>query len=152
MYRNLSLDSSTDSDVFYVERSTAEGSPVENNTPALLNSTELSGAMERQTITISSVFSSEPQIVTIDSNSNEPKFPYGFVNQNPIMPPSLNDLNLPHNPFNVLAIMAVIRPHEEDSPQSPRPSDPAPICTPQMNLSTIEVWETPHTTTDDNTF
>ena len=75
MYRNLSLDSTTDSDVFYVERSSTDGSPVRNNTPAVLNSTELTGAMERETITISSVASPEPQIVTIDSDSNERTFP-----------------------------------------------------------------------------
>ena len=109
MYRNLSLDSFTDSDVFYVEPSSAESSPIRNSTPAILNSTELSGAIARETITITFVASPEPQVVTRDSDSNEPKFPYGFGNQQPIVPPSLNDLNLPHNPFNVLATMAVIR-------------------------------------------
>ena len=108
--------------------------------------------MAKEAITISSVASLEPQIVTIDSDSNEPTFPYGFGNHNPIMPPSLNDLNLPLNPFNVLATMAVIRQDEEYSPQSPEPSDPSPISTPPMNVSTIEGWETLHTTTDDNTF
>ena len=68
------------------------------------------------------------------------------------MPPSFNDLNLPHNPFNVLASMAVMQQDPEESPQSPEPSDPSPISTPPMNESTIEGWETPHTTTDDNTF
>ena len=37
-------------------------------------------------------------------------------------------------------------------PQSPEPSQPSPILTPPKNLSTIERWETPHTTTDNNTF
>ena len=73
--------------------------------------------MARDTITIYSVTSQEPQIVTIDSHSNEPTFPKGFGNQHPIMPPSLNDLNLPHNPFNVLTTMAVIQHDEENSPQ-----------------------------------
>ena len=68
------------------------------------------------------------------------------------MLPSLNDLNLPPKPFNVLASMAVIRQDQEDSPQSPEPSDPSPISTPHMNFSTIEGSETPYTTTDDNTF
>ena len=150
---NLSLDSlSTESDNFYVERSSEEGSPIRNNTPVVLNSTQLSGAMAKLTITISSIAPPEPQIVTIDSYSNETTFPYGFGNQHPIMPPSLNDLNLPHNPFNVLATMAVIRQVKEYSLQSPDPSIPSPMSTPQMNLSTIEDWETPHTTTDDNTF
>ena len=152
MYQNHSLNSSSDSDVFYVEQSSAEASPVRYNTPAILTSTQLSGAIDPEAITISSVASPEPQIVTIDSGSNEPTFPYAFGTQHPIVPPSLNDLNLPPNPFNVLATMAVIQQHRADSPQSPRPSDPSPISTPPMNLSTIEGWETPHTTTDDNTF
>ena len=152
MYRNFSLDASTDSDVFYVEHSLAESSPVRNNTPAILNSTQLSRAVEREAITLSSVASPEPQIVTIDSDSKEPTFPYGFGHQKPIVPPSLNHINLPPSPFNVLATMAVIRQDEEESPQLPEPTDPSPISTPPMNVSTIEGWETPHTTTDDNTF
>ena len=60
MYRILSLDLSTDSDVFYVERSSAKGSPIRNNTPAVLISTELSGAMAKEMITISSVALPEP--------------------------------------------------------------------------------------------
>ena len=152
MYRNFSLDAPTDSDVFYVEQSSPERSPIRNNSPAILNSTQLSGAMEPESITISSVASSKPQIVTIDSDSNKPTFPYAIGTQQPIVPPSQNDLNLPLNPFNVLATMAVIQQDQEDSPQSPEPSDLSPISTPLMNLSTIESWEKPHTTTDDNTF
>ena len=130
----------------------AREEPIRNNTPAILNSTQLSEAMEPESITISSVASLESQRVTIDSDSNEPTFPYAFVTQHPIVLLSLNDLNLPPNPFNVLATMAVIQQDQEDSPQSPEPSDPSPISTPPMTLSTIEGWETPHTTTDDNTF
>ena len=152
MYRNPSPNSSRDSDVFYVEQSSPERSPIRHNTPIIFNSTQLSGAMDPETITISSVASPEPQIVTIEFDSNEPTFPYAFGAQHPIMPPSLNDLNLPANLFNVLATMAVIQQDQEDSPQSLEPSDPSPISTPLMNISTIEGWETPHTTTDDNTF
>ena len=152
MYQNLSLISSTDSDVFYVERPSEEGSPIRNITPAILNSTEISGAMEREVITISSVASPEPPIVTLDSDSNDPTIPYGFGSQQPIVPPSLNDLNLPLNPFNVLATMAVVRVDDAYSPRSPTPSIPSPISTPPMNVSTIEGWDTTHTTTDDNTF
>ena len=90
--------------------------------------------------------------MTIDTDSNEPTFLYVFGTQHPIVPPSLNDLNLPPNPFNVLATMAVVQQDQEDSPQSPEPSDPSPISTPPKILSTIEGWETPHTTTDDYTF
>ena len=152
MYRNPSPNSSTDSDVFYVEQSSPERSPIRHNTPIIFKSTQLSGAMDLETITISSIASPEPQIVTIESDSNEPTFPYAFGAQHPVMPQSLNDLNLPANPLNVLATMAVIQQDQEDSHQSPEPSDPSPISTPPMNISTIEGWETPHTTTDDNTF
>ena len=152
MYRNSSFNLSTDSDVFYVEQSSPERSPIRHNTPTILNSTQLSGALDPETITISSVASPEPQIVTIESDSNEPTFPYAFGAQYPIVPPSLNDLILPANPFNVLASMEVIQQDQQDSPQSPEPSDPSPISTPPMNISTISGWETPHTTTDENTF
>ena len=152
MYRNSSLNSSTDSDVFYVEHSSPQRSPIRNNTPAILNSTQLSGAMEPEAITISSVVCPEPKIVTIESDSNEPTFPYAIGTQQPIVPPGLNDLNLPPNPFNVLASMAVIQQDQKDSLQSPEPSDPSPISTPPINLSTIEGWETSHTTTGHNTF
>ena len=155
---NLTLNSSSlESDVFYVERSSEEGSPIRNNTPAILNSTEISGAMERETITISSVASPEPRIVKINSDSNEPTIPYGFGNQHPMVPPSLNDLNLPPNAFNILATMAVVQqiPTQHDdnySPQSPEPSIPSPISTPPMNVSAFNSWGTTHTTTDDATF
>ena len=90
--------------------------------------------------------------MTLDSDSNEPTFPYAFGAQHPIVPPSLNDLNLPPKRFNVLATMAVIQQDQEQSPQSPEPCDPSPISTPPMNVSTIDDWDTTHTTTDNNTF
>ena len=152
MYRNLSLNSSTDSEVFYVEHSSPECSSTRNNTPAILNSIQLSGDMEPVTITVSSIASPEPQLLTIDSDSNEPTLLYAFGIQHPIVPTRLNDLNLPPNPFNVLATMAVIQQDHEDSPQSTEPSDRSPISTPPTNLSTIEGWETTHPTTDGNTF
>ena len=108
--------------------------------------------MERYTITTSSVASPEQQIVMIDSDSNEPTFPFGFGSQHPIVPPSLNDLNLPPNPFSLLATVAVFQPDKEYSPQSPELFVPSPIPTPPLNLTTIEGWETTLTTTDDNTF
>ena len=127
-------------------------SSTESDTPAVLNSTELSGAMAMETLTIFSVPSPEPQIVMIDSNSNDPTISYSFGSQHPIVPPSVKDLNLPPNPFNVLATMAVIRANEEYSPQSTGPSIPSPNPTPSRNVSTIEGWEKTHTTMDDNTF
>ena len=85
---NLSLDSSSiESDVFYVERSSEEGSPIRKKTPAILNSTELSGAIEGEVITISSVASPETRTVTLDSDSNEPTFPYGFGSQHHLCQP-----------------------------------------------------------------
>ena len=86
-----------------------KGSPIRNITQAVLNSTVLSGAMARETMTISSIASPDSQVVTIGSDSIEPTFPYGFGNQYPLAPPSLIYLNLPHNPFNELPNMAVIR-------------------------------------------
>ena len=139
-------------EVFYVERSSEEGSLIRNNTTGIFNLTELSGAMARETITIFSVASPEPRIVTIDSDSNDPIIPYGFGSRHPIVPPSLNDLNFPPNPFNVLATMAVIRADNAYSPQSPEPSIPSPISTPPMNVSTIKGWDTTYTTTDEATF
>ena len=93
----------------------------------------------------------------IDSDSNKPTMPYGFGRQLPSIPPSLNGLNLPPNLFNILATRAPVNPtgdgHDDNySPHSPEPSDPSPISTPPMNLSTSDRWETPHTPTDDNTF
>ena len=150
---NISLNSSsTESDFFYVEQTSTEGSRIRNNPPAIFNSTEISGVMEREVISISTVPSTEPRIVTLDSDSNDPTIPYGFDNQQPIVPLSLNDLNLPPNPFNVLATMAVIQGSDAFSPQSPEPSIPSPISTPPMNVSTIEGWGTTHTTTDNDTF
>ena len=108
--------------------------------------------MARETITISSVASLQPQIVTIDSDSNDSTIPYGFGSHNPVVPLSLNDLKLPPNPLNVLATMAVIQPNGEYRPQSPEPSIPSPISMPPINVSTIEGWETTHTATDDATF
>ena len=83
--------------------------------------------------------------------------PYGFGRQLPIVPPSLNDLNLPPNPFKIQATMAVASNTEETnddnySPQSPDPSELSSISTPPMNVSAFNSWETSYTTTDDDTF
>ena len=134
MASNSSL-SSTDSDVFYVEQSSKDQSIPRPNKPIALNSTEISGDDTREMVSISLIASPEPQIVTIDGDSNEPTMPYGFGRQFPIVPPSLNDLNLPHNPFNILATMAIANITEDAndnnySPESPEPSEPSPISTP----------------------
>ena len=153
---NLSLNS-TDSDVFYVEQSSNDQSVLRPNTPIVLNSTEISGDDTREMISISSIALPEPQIVTIDDDSNESRMPYGFERQLPIVLPSLNDLNLPPNPFNILATMAIANNTQEAngnnySPDSPDPSVPSSISTPPMNVIAFNSWETSHTTTDDDTF
>ena len=153
---NISLDS-TDSDVFYVEQISNDPSPRRNNSPDIFNSTERSEHHERRLLSISTIASPQPDIFTINDDSNEPTIPYGFGQQLPIVLPSLNDLNLPPNPFNILATMAVVHPtqstHDDNySPQSPEPSELSSISTPPMNVSAFRSWETSYTSTDDNTF
>ena len=142
---NLTSDismASSDSDVFYVEQISNEPSPQRNNSPNILNSTELSQIDTARMPSVSSIASPEPQILTIHDNSNEPTGPYGFVRQLPIVPPSLNDLNLPPNPFIILATMAMANHTQDDndiySPQSPEPYELSPISTPPMNVSTFD--------------
>ena len=94
MASNISLDS-TDSDVFYVEQISNEPSPRRNNSPDILNSTEQSEHHERRMPSISTIASPQPYNFTINDDSNEPTIPYGFGQQLPIVPPSLNDLTLP---------------------------------------------------------
>ena len=147
---------SDDSDVFYVEQSSNDQSVPRPNTPIVFNSTEISGDDTREIISISSIASPEPQIVTINDDSNEITMPYGFGQQFPTVPPSLNDLNLPPNPFNILVTMAVVHPiqsNQDDnySPQSPETSELSAISTPPMNVSAFKSWETPYTTTDNDT-
>ena len=127
MASNLSLNS-TDSDVFYVEQSSNDQSITRPKTSIVLNSTELSRDNTQEMISMSSIASPEPQIVAIDDDSNEPTMPYGFGQQLPIIPPTLNDLNLPPNPFKILATMAIANNTEDAndknySPESPEPSE-----------------------------
>ena len=95
MASNISTDS-RDSKIFFVEQLLNEPSPQQNNSPNILKSTELSGTQTREITTIFSVTSPEPDFVTLDDKSNDPTFPPGFGAKQPIVPPSLNDLNLPH--------------------------------------------------------
>ena len=155
MTSNISM-ASDDSDVFYVEQSSIEPSPQRHNTPNILNSTEISEQHTTRMPSISSIAFQEPRIFTIDDDSNEPTMPYGFGRQLPIVPTSLNDLNLPPNPLNILNTMAIVTQargdNEQYSPESPEPSLPSPISTPPMNVSAFKRWETSHTTTNDDTF
>ena len=136
-----------------MQQLSSEPSPQRKKSPIIVNSTELSGTY---TAEIPKIFS-EPDIVTLEEDYKDPTFPYGFGAQQPIVLPSLIDLNLPPNPFNILTAMTVLqqnptRHNDKYSLQSPEPSETSPISTPHMNLSTIDGCETPHTTTDDNTF
>ena len=156
MSSNVSIDS-IDSDVFYVEQISNEPSPQWNHSPNILNSTQLSKHHTAGMPLISSIASPEPHTFTIDDDSNEPTMPYGYGRQLPIVPWSLNDLNLPPNPFNIFATMAVANNTEDAnddnySPQSREPSEPSPISSPPMNLGAFNSWETSYTTTDDDTF
>ena len=153
---NISFDS-TDSDVFYVEQISNEPSPRRNNSPDILNSTERSEHQAARMPSISTIASPQPHIFTINDDSNEPTIPYGFGRQLPMVPPSLNDLNLPPNPFNILATMAVVHQTQNThddyySPQSPEPSELSSISTPPMNVSAFNSWETSYTSADNNTF
>ena len=157
----MSLNSSvnfTDSDVFYVEQLSDEPSPRRNNTPDILNSTERTDHQAMRMPSVSTIASPQPHFVTIDDDSNQITIPYGFGQQHPIVPPSLNDLSLPPNPFNVLATMQVVVDRTDDdnnaeySPESPDLSLPSSISLPPMSVSAFHSLETTHTTTDDNTF
>ena len=153
MASNISIHS-VDSDVFFLEQISNELSPQRNNSPDILKSTQLSGTHSRETPPISSIASPEPYIVTLDNDSNDPTFSYVFGTQQPIVLPSLIYLNLPPSSLNILATMAVVN-HEHDdhySPKSPERSEPSPISTLPMNVSTFGSLETPHTTTDNNAF
>ena len=156
MSSNISLDS-TDSDVLYVEQISNEPSLRRNKTRNILNSTELSEHHTAPMPSVSSIASPQPQIFTFHDDSNEPTMPYGLGRQLPIVPPSLNDLSLPPNPFNILATMAIANNTQEAngnhySPESHDPSVPSSISTPPMNISAFNSWETSYTSTDDDTF
>ena len=107
---------------------------------------------------VPSVTSPKPNIITIESDLNEPTILYVFIWHLPIIPSYLNDLNLLPNPFNILAEMAVVEPgtplrhDEEHSPQSPEASDPSPKSTLPMNLSTIEGCDTSYASSNANNF
>ena len=156
MSSNISLDS-TDSDMFYVEQTSNEPSPQRNNSPDILNSTERSEHHATRMPSICTIASPQPYIFTVNDNSNEPTIPYDLRRRLPIVPPSLNNLNLPPNPFNILATMAIANNtgdvnDNNYSPQSPEPSEPSPLSTPPMNVSAFNSWETSYTTTDKDTF
>ena len=52
-----------------------------HNTPDIFNSTELSEHHTARMPSVSSIASPQPQIITINDDSNEPTMPYGFGRQ-----------------------------------------------------------------------
>ena len=133
---------STDSEVFYVEQLSDEPSPRRNNTPDVLNSTQRTDHQEMRMPSVSTIPSPQPHFVTIDDDSNQITMPYGFGQQFPTVPPSLNDLNLPPNPFGVLNTMQRVADTKDDnaeySPESTDPSPPSSISSPPMNVSAYQ--------------
>ena len=137
----------TDLDIFYVEQLSGDQNPQRNSSPQILNSTALSGSPWKEVLTISSVPSPETHFITITSDSNDITISYGYGRQDPIIPPSLGDLNLPPNPFKTLAMMKFVPTKvrqcgERDSLQSPVPSELSSISTSPMMMGTIEPGET----------
>ena len=86
---------SSDFDVLYVEQLSNEPCQQRNNSPNILSSTEIAQTFTARMPSVSSIASPEPRTFTVSDISNEPTMPYGFGQQLPIVPPSLNDLNLP---------------------------------------------------------
>ena len=80
MSSNTSINS-VDSDVFHVELISNEPSPQRNNSPNILNSTEISHTHTARTPSVFSMASPEHQILTIHDDSKEPTMPYGFGRQ-----------------------------------------------------------------------
>ena len=78
---------SLDSDVFYVEQLSDKPSPPRKSTLEVLNSTELSGVHPREAITISTVASPGPGVITISSVLNDPTIRYEYKRQNILFPP-----------------------------------------------------------------
>ena len=60
--------------------------------------------------TISSVSSPKPKIVIVEPASNDPKTPSGCGRQEPTVPPSLNNLNLPQKSLNIPATKTTVQP------------------------------------------
>ena len=138
---------STASDIFCVEQLSGEQSPRQNNTPEVLSNTLFSGARARETFSVLSVASPEPQIFTINSAWNEPTVPYCYGRRDPMIPPNINNLSVPPNSFNIKAAMEVVQPtahqcDERERKQSPVPSELSSLSTPPRDVSTVEKRET----------
>ena len=99
---NISIDS-LDSNVSFMEQLSKEPRSQRNNSPNNLNLTKLSETSATEMLTVSSVASPNHKLEF--STMTSLNWQCGFGRQLPIIPPSLNDLNLPPNPFNILATM-----------------------------------------------
>ena len=128
---------------FYVEQLLDESSPPRNNIPEVLNSTELPGLHQREAITISTVASQRPRLITNNSDSKDPTMLYGFWQARSNNSPHSEQPGLAPNPFIILAAMAVIqadltKQDKDYSSQSPEPWDVLLISTPPLYLNTNE--------------
>ena len=130
-----------------MEQWCGEKGPPRNNTPDIIKVKELSAAPASEICTISSMAFPEPQIAKIHSSSKDPTIPHGYGKEDQKIYPSLNDLNLPPNPFNNLATMTVISPKAEphnnkERPPLPVPSEISPLSTPPITNSSVDTRET----------
>ena len=116
MVPNISIDS-VDSDVFFVEQVSNEPSPQRNNSMNILNSTELSQTHTAGMPSVSSIATPEPTTEKFQISMRTPTNQQCHTDSDgsfPILPPNLNDLNLPPVPFNILATMVVVNQEHDD--------------------------------------
>ena len=147
-FRSITPDSSN-SDVFYVERSSGEESTAESNNWNVLNPTNLFGVHARDVIRMSSLASPQLYIVTIESDSTKMKIPYAYGNQQPIIPPSINDLHLPINFFKMMTPISPgpitkVRTHPPEIVEIQTQQevfDVSDISTPSRLVSSVYAWE-----------
>ena len=114
-----------------------------------LESTELSLAMAKEIITITSVTSPEPENVTIESDSDDLSIPYGYGRQVPVVLP-IHELDLPIKAFNVR--MSITLAPTTETPEYHRANHDSPISTAPFDIfdkskqsimvNTGDVWET----------
>ena len=82
-------------------------------------------ATAEELITVLLVASPEPKAVKIDSDSIDPTIAHGCGRQDPIIPPSLNDMNQSPNPINILATMLVLPTRAEQRKEGQPPTTDA---------------------------
>ena len=132
---------------FFVEQLSDQQNPPKISTPEILFSTELSQSHAMEIITVSFVASPKPQIKAIESDSNDPTFPYIYGIQHPLINPSLNDINLSANAFIIPVKWAMVpyraNPHNDrQSTQSTVPTELSSISTLSMGISNVDICGT----------